>query len=144
MDALFSPHPKRDSNHGLNFLAEELKAAKKSLDMALFVFSAQQLTNVLQEKVEQGIENRLVANPGFASGPFSEVLDLLGISLLDHTYNPQETMLMIVSTDESRKSSKPRLRPHNGLSPAPGTYPKREGLFSCLSGLLTEEGAVKF
>ena len=46
--------------------------------MALFVFSAQQLTNVLQEKVEQGVEIRLVADPGFASRHFSEVLDLLG------------------------------------------------------------------
>ena len=80
VDVLFSPHPRRDSNHGLNLLAEQLKAAKKSLDMALFVFSAQQLTNVLREKIEQGVEIRLVADPGFASRPFSEVLDLLGVS----------------------------------------------------------------
>ena len=85
MDVLFSPHPRRDSNHGLNLLAEQLKPAKKSLDMALFVFSAQQLTNVLREKIEQGVEIRLIADPGFASRPFSEVLDLLGVSLPDHT-----------------------------------------------------------
>ena len=41
VDALFSPHPKRDRNHGLNLLAEQLKASTQSLDMALFVFSAQ-------------------------------------------------------------------------------------------------------
>ena len=85
VDVLFSPHPRRDSNHGLNLLAEQLKAAKKSLDMALFVFSAQQLTNVLRKKIEEGVEIRLVADPGFASRPFSEVLDLLGVSLPDHT-----------------------------------------------------------
>ena len=85
VDVLFSPHPRRDSNHGLNLLAERLKAAKKSLDMALFVFSAQQLTNVLREEIKRGIEIRLVADPGFASRPFSEVLDLLGVSLPDHT-----------------------------------------------------------
>jgi phosphatidylserine/phosphatidylglycerophosphate/cardiolipin synthase-like enzyme len=85
VDVLFSPHPKRDRNHGLNLLAEHLKAAKKSLDMALFVFSAQQLTNVMREQVGQGIEIRLVADPGFASRPFSEVLDLLGVSLPDHS-----------------------------------------------------------
>ena len=85
MDVLFSPHPRRDSNHGLNLLAEQLKVAKKSLDMALFVFSAQQITNMLREKIEQGVEIRLVADPGFASRPFSEVLDLLGVSLPDHT-----------------------------------------------------------
>ena len=53
--------------------------------MALFVFSAQQLTNVLREQIEQGVEIRLVADPGFASRPFSEVLDLLGVTLPDHT-----------------------------------------------------------
>ena len=85
VDVLFSPHPKRDRNHGLNLLAEQLKAAKKSIDMALFVFSAQQLTNALREQMKQGVEIRLVADPGFASRPFSEVLDLLGVTLPDHT-----------------------------------------------------------
>ena len=85
LDVLFSPHPKRDRNHGLNLLANQLKAAKKSIDLALFVFSAQQLTNALQEQIERGIEIRLVADPGFASRPFSEVLDLLGVTLPDHT-----------------------------------------------------------
>jgi len=85
VDVLFSPHPKRDRNHGLNLLAEQLKASTKSLDMALFVFSAQQLTNVLREQIKQGVVIRLVADPGFASRPFSEVLDLLGITLPDQT-----------------------------------------------------------
>ena len=53
--------------------------------MALFVFSAQQLTNVLRDQIERGVEIRLVADPGFASRPFSEVLDLLGVSLPDHS-----------------------------------------------------------
>ena len=48
----FHPIPGGIRNHGLNLLAEQLKAAKKSIDMALFVFSAQQLTNVLREKIE--------------------------------------------------------------------------------------------
>ena len=85
MDVLFSPHPRRDSNHELNLLAEQLKVAKKSLDMTLFVFSAQQLTNALREQMKQGVEIRLVADPGFASRPFSEVLDLLGVTLPDQT-----------------------------------------------------------
>jgi phosphatidylserine/phosphatidylglycerophosphate/cardiolipin synthase-like enzyme len=85
VDVLFSPHPKRDENHGLNLLAKQLKAAKESIDMALFVFSAQQLTNALREKIEEGVEIRLIADPGFASRPFSEVLDLLGVTLPDHT-----------------------------------------------------------
>jgi len=85
VDVLFSPHPKKDRNHGLNLLAEQLKTARKSLDMALFVFSAQQLTNALRGKIQRGIEIRLVADPGFASRPFSEVLDLLGVTLPDHS-----------------------------------------------------------
>ena len=104
VDVLFSPHPKRDRNHGLNLLADQLKAAKKSLNMALFVFSAQQLTNVLREKIEQDVEIRLVADPGFASRPFSEVLDLLGVSLPDHTCKveagnqPLEQELKVIGT----------------------------------------------
>ena len=73
MDVLFSAHPKRDGNHGLNLLEKQLRAAKESIDMALFVFSAQQLTNMLREKIGQGVE-RLVADPGFGSRPGSEVL----------------------------------------------------------------------
>lgn len=85
VDVLFSPHPKRNRNQGLNLLAKELNASKEGIDMALFVFSAQHLTNVLREQIEQGVEIRLVADPGFASRPFSEVLDLLGVTLPDHT-----------------------------------------------------------
>ena len=85
VDVLFSPHPRRSSNHGLHLLEKQLRAAKESIDMALFVFSAQQLTNVLREQIKRGIEIRLVADPGFASRPFSEVLDLLGVTLPDHT-----------------------------------------------------------
>ena len=85
VDVLFSPHPKRNQGHGLNRLAKQLNKARQRIDMALFVFSAQQLTNVLREQIEQGVEIRLVADPGFASRPFSEVLDLLGVTLPDHT-----------------------------------------------------------
>ena len=85
VDVLFSPHPKRDRDHGLNLLTGQLKTAQESVDMALFVFSAQQLTNALREQIERDVEIRLVADPGFASRPFSEVLDLLGVTLPDHT-----------------------------------------------------------
>ena len=84
IDVLFSPHPKRDANHGLNLLAKQLSTAREQIDMALFVFSAQQLTNVLRGQIEKGVGIRLVADPGFASRPFSEVLDLLGVALPDH------------------------------------------------------------
>ena len=66
--------------------------------MALIVFSAQQLTNVLRELIQQGIQIRLVTNPGFASRPFSEVLDLLGISLSDHACKVEAGNLPLTQT----------------------------------------------
>ena len=72
VDVLFAPHPKRNPTHGLNWLEEVLGSAQRSIDMALFVFSAQQLADVLQEQANQGIRIRLIADPGFASRSFSE------------------------------------------------------------------------
>ena len=83
VEVLFSPHPKRNASHGLNWLAAKLAAAQRQIDMALFVFSAQQLANVLEERANKGGKIRLVADPGFASRTFSEVLDLLGVALPD-------------------------------------------------------------
>ena len=83
VEVLFSPHPKRNASHGLHWLAALLSSAQQQIDMALFVFSAQQLANVLEERANDGIKIRLVADPGFASRSFSEVLDLLGVALPD-------------------------------------------------------------
>ena len=83
VEVLFAPHPKRNPAHGLNWLAELLGSAQRSIDMALFVFSAQQLADVLEERANDGVKIRLVADPGFASRSFSEVLDLLGVALPD-------------------------------------------------------------
>ncbi|WP_353616567.1 phospholipase D-like domain-containing protein [Synechococcus sp. A15-24] len=83
VEVLFAPHPKRNADHGLNWLAALLASAKNQIDMALFVFSAQQLADVLEERANDGVKIRLVADPGFASRSFSEVLDLLGVALPD-------------------------------------------------------------
>ena len=83
VDVLFAPHPKRDPNHGLNWIAQQLLDARQSIDMALFVFTAQQLANALQGAVKAGLQIRLIADPSFASRSFSEVLDLLGVALPD-------------------------------------------------------------
>ena len=72
------PHARSHPDHGLHLIAQELGQARRNIDMALFVFSAQALANTLQGQVEKGIR-RLPADPGFASRPFSEVLDLLGV-----------------------------------------------------------------
>jgi len=80
---LFAPHTKTNPHHGLHLINRELDNAQRSIDLALFVFSAQEVTNTLAKKVDEGIEVRLLADPGFASRPFSEVLDLLGLSMPD-------------------------------------------------------------
>jgi phosphatidylserine/phosphatidylglycerophosphate/cardiolipin synthase-like enzyme len=84
VDVLFTPHRKRNPNHGLNWVEKQLDESRKSIDMALFVFTAQQLADALQRGVNAGLRIRLIADPSFASRSFSEVLDLLGVALPDH------------------------------------------------------------
>ena len=83
IQVLFAPHRRNDPNHGLNLIATSLNQAKTQVDMALFVFSAQQLTDVLANLQRRRVQVRLLADAGFASRPFSEVLDLLGTSMAD-------------------------------------------------------------
>ena len=80
---LFPPHAKTHPGHGLAVIEDQLGGAQKTIDLALFVFSAQQLTNKLAERLSAGVKLRLLADPGFASRSFSEVLDLLGVALPD-------------------------------------------------------------
>ena len=83
VEVLFPPHSPQDPEHGLNLIGRTLAKARQTIDMALFVFSAQSLTDVLAERHNAGVAIRLLADPGFASRFFSEVLDLLGLALPD-------------------------------------------------------------
>jgi phosphatidylserine/phosphatidylglycerophosphate/cardiolipin synthase-like enzyme len=83
VEVLFAPHRRTDPHHGLNMIGENLAAAKQRVDMALFVLSAQALTTVIADLQAKGVQLRLLADPGFASRSFSEVLDLLGVALAD-------------------------------------------------------------
>jgi phosphatidylserine/phosphatidylglycerophosphate/cardiolipin synthase-like enzyme len=83
ISVLFPPHARSHQGHGLDAIEDQLGSAKKTIDLALFVFSAQQLTNKLAEQISAGVQLRLLADPGFASRSFSEVLDLLGLALPD-------------------------------------------------------------
>jgi phosphatidylserine/phosphatidylglycerophosphate/cardiolipin synthase-like enzyme len=80
---LFAPHRRSDPHHGLNLLAQVLAGSKRRLDLALFVFSAQNLADTVGQLKARGVQIRLLADPGFANRPFSEVLDLLGLALPD-------------------------------------------------------------
>ncbi len=80
---LFSPHRRRDPHHGLTLLEDRLAGTRRRLDMALFVFSAQGIADALARLQARGVQIRLLADPGFASRSFSEVLDLLGLAMPD-------------------------------------------------------------
>lgn len=80
---IIPPHSKTIQGHGLDVIQDQLGSAQKTIDLALFVFSAQQLTAKLAERMSAGVKIRLLADPGFASRSFSEVLDLLGVALPD-------------------------------------------------------------
>lgn len=83
VEVLFAPHRRSDPHHGLHWLAERLAVVNRRLDLSLFVFSAQGLADTLAALPSRGVAIRLLADPGFASRPFSEVLDVLGVSRTD-------------------------------------------------------------
>jgi phosphatidylserine/phosphatidylglycerophosphate/cardiolipin synthase-like enzyme len=84
VEVLFAPHRRSDPHHGLHWLADHLAVVRRRLDLSLFVFSAQSLADTLATLVPRGVAIRLLADPGFASRPFSEVLDVLGVSRADN------------------------------------------------------------
>ncbi|MBD2078004.1 helix-hairpin-helix domain-containing protein [Phormidium sp. FACHB-592] len=85
VEVQFSPTraslPWSSSSNGL--IGKTLSNAKKSVDLALFVFSDQKLVNLLDPIRKNGTEVRGLIEPGFAYRPYSEALDMLGITLAD-------------------------------------------------------------
>lgn len=71
-----------NSTNGL--IASTLKSATQSIQSALFVFSEQRLADAMQQ-VQSRAEISVVVDPKFAYRSYSEVLDLLGVSLQDQT-----------------------------------------------------------
>lgn len=82
----FSPTPRSrpwpESTNGL--IGKVLLQAKRSVNLALFVFSDQQLVNQLESVHRTGVEVRALIEPSFAYRPYSEALDMLGIELADN------------------------------------------------------------
>lgn len=78
---LFAPHKRNSPENGIHLIRETLASAKQKIDLALFVFSAQELTGILEERVKAGVKLRALVDPGFASRSYSELLDIMGISL---------------------------------------------------------------
>ena len=83
VQVLFAPQAPSDPEHGLALIGRTLDTAEHTLDMALFVFSAQALSDRIAVLQARGVKLRLLSDPGFANRSFSEVLDLLGVALAD-------------------------------------------------------------
>ena len=109
---LFAPHRRDDPDHGLELIRQQLEQAQRSIDLALFVFSAQELADVLAIKREQGVQIRVLVDPGFAHRSYSEWLDLKGLAMADHRCrleagnNPWETPLKTVGTPRLARGDK--------------------------------------
>jgi phosphatidylserine/phosphatidylglycerophosphate/cardiolipin synthase-like enzyme len=102
ISVLFPPHARSHPGHGLDVIEDQLGSAKKTIDLALFVFSAQQLTNKLAEQISAGVQLRLLADPGFASRSFSEVLIC--------SASPSRSLLQIRGRKSTLNQTTPRRR----------------------------------
>lgn len=71
------------------FIGKTLAAASQSINLALFVFSEQQLANILETSHQQGVEVRALIDSSFAHRSYSEGLDMMGVALGDNCkYEP--------------------------------------------------------
>lgn len=92
VEVQFSPTsrtiPWNNSTNGM--IGKALSTATQSIEMALFVFSDQNLVNLLEPVQQKGVEIRALIEPGFAYRPYSEALDMLGVAIADENckYEP--------------------------------------------------------
>ena len=88
----FSPTSQRynweESVNGL--IAAQLAKATKSIKAALFVFSDQHLSNLMEKRQAAGAQIGVIIEPKFAFREYSELLDMMGLQLLSSkcTYEP--------------------------------------------------------
>lgn len=81
----FSPtsptQPWQISVNGL--IGRALSASQRQVDLALFVFSDQNLGSTLETQHQKGVQVRALIDPGFAFRYYSEGLDMMGVALPD-------------------------------------------------------------
>lgn len=86
IDVQFSPTssqiPWSQSVNGA--IAKALSSATQTIDLALFVFSDQTLSNQLAQKAKAGLPIRTLIDSSFAYRNYSEGLDMLGLAIPDH------------------------------------------------------------
>ncbi len=81
----FSPDrratPFTETSNGL--IAQYLNQAQKAIQLALFVFSEQGLSDAINQRFQAGAEVKALIDRSFAFRYYSEGLDLLGVTLLE-------------------------------------------------------------
>ncbi|MGG6295821.1 phospholipase D-like domain-containing protein [Leptolyngbya sp. AN02str] len=93
-----------ESTNGL--IGRSLYSAAHSIDLALFVFSDQRLSYVLESKQKTDVSIRALVDESFVYRPYSEALDLMGVALpnnackFDAGNKPWETPLQTVGTPQ--------------------------------------------
>jgi phosphatidylserine/phosphatidylglycerophosphate/cardiolipin synthase-like enzyme len=65
-------------------IGQALQQAKRSVDLALFVFSDQEIVNRLATRSQTGVQVRALIDRSFVYRNYSEALDMLGVTLPDH------------------------------------------------------------
>ena len=68
-----------NSTNGL--IGKTLREANSTIDLALFVFSEQQIADILEKKYQSGVKIRALIDKDFAFRYYSEGLDMLGVAL---------------------------------------------------------------
>ena len=103
----FAPTSRKQDWHSSTngLIAKTIAKGKESIKLALFVFSEQKIADTLQQKQEQGIEIQGVFDISFAYRYYSEVLDMLGITLYqkcraEKDNNPWKNSLNTIGTAE--------------------------------------------
>ena len=101
----FSPiSSKQDWSLSANgLIGQTLDNANKSIDLALFVFSDQNLADILQDKQQQGIKIKTLIDRDFIFRYYSEALDMLGVAMLNKCQyetnnNPWKNTIKTVGT----------------------------------------------
>lgn len=122
----FSPDRRKtsysDTSNGL--IASTLRTAKKSIDMALFVFAEPNFGNLLEEKYNQGVKVRGLVERGFAYREYATTLDMWGY----------------LSTQDCKQGNK---RPWAKPITTVGTYNARKGdMLHHKYGLVDQETVV--
>jgi competence ComEA-like helix-hairpin-helix protein len=105
----FSPTPAEVpwefSSSGL--IGQTLAQGRKTIDLALFVFSDQAIANQLETATQKGAAVRVLIEPSFAFQYYSEALDLLGATLPARSHKVSESPEAPQESTNSDSTPKP-------------------------------------